>query len=95
MNLIRQLEAEQAKQFGKGKADVPFDSRGVVDGRHDLVLQVFDAAGNVTQSESRSVTVDNAGRSCTYGLGGRGGPRFKVRHQVLNVRGPGRPSVSV
>ena len=24
MNLIRQLEAEQAKKFGKGKSDVPF-----------------------------------------------------------------------
>lgn len=77
-----------------GESRVPFDTRALADGPHVFTLAVVDAAGSVVQSEPRPVTVDNAGRSCVYGLGGRGAPRFKVRAGILRTRAGGHPAVS-
>jgi hypothetical protein len=77
-----------------GERTVLFDTRPFPDGRHKFTLSVVDAAGSVVQSEPSLVTVDNAGRSCVYGLGARGGPRFKVRKRLMRARAGQRPVVS-
>ena len=77
-----------------GESKVPFDSRRVADGRHTFTLSVIDAAGNVVRAEPSVLTVDNAGRSCVYGLGARGGPRFKIRKRLVRARAGQRPVVS-
>jgi hypothetical protein len=77
-----------------GERKVPFDTRPFPDGQHKFALSVVDAAGSVIQSESSLVTVDNAGRSCVYGLSAHGGPRFKVRKRLVRARAGHRPIVS-
>lgn len=40
-------------------ADVPFDTTGLTDGSHHIVVSVTDAAGNATPAMDRQVTVTN------------------------------------
>jgi hypothetical protein len=51
--------------------DVPFDTTGVADGSHHLVMSVTDAAGNATPVVDRQVTVANHTQS-PPGSGGTG-----------------------
>jgi hypothetical protein len=53
--------------------DVPFDTTGVSDGSHHVVVRVSDAAGNSTPALDRQLTVSNHPPGVGGGNGGTGG----------------------
>ncbi|HEY7961508.1 MAG TPA: hypothetical protein VID29_06260 [Solirubrobacteraceae bacterium] len=53
--------------------DVPFDTTGVGDGSHHLIVNVSDAAGNTTPVLDRQIAVANAAQNPGGGTGGSGG----------------------
>jgi hypothetical protein len=77
-----------------GQRSVPFDTRRLADGRHEFALAVVDAAGSIVRTEPSQIAVDNAGRSCVYGLGGRSAPRFRMRKRLLRARAGQRPVIT-
>jgi hypothetical protein len=54
-------------------ADVPFDTTGIANGTHRLLVTVLDAAGNATTVLEREVAVANAGPSPAVGRGAANG----------------------
>jgi hypothetical protein len=57
----------------EASVDVPFDTTGLSDGAHHLVVSLTDAAGNATPVLDRQVTVANAAPPAGAGGGGTGG----------------------
>jgi hypothetical protein len=45
--------------LGSVSADVPFDTTGIANGAHHVVVSVIDAAGNAAPVLDRTVTIDN------------------------------------
>jgi hypothetical protein len=77
-----------------GESAVSFHTTRLSDGHHRVAFAVIDAAGASVQTEPADIAVDNAGRSCIYGIGGRSAPRFRVRRTTWRTRAGRRPVIS-
>jgi len=77
-----------------GESKISFDTTQLADGRHQFALAVVDAAGSSVQTAPTDIAVDNAGRSCIYGIAGNSAPKFKVRKRTWPARAGQRPAVA-